>query len=54
MPWKDGSPSQFPDTTIWNLIYEPMDTLYFRTFPRTDDEWKRLRDYGYEIGKLRH
>ena len=38
MPWKDGSPSKFPDTTIWNVIYEPMDSLYFRIFPRSGDE----------------
>ena len=54
MPWKDGSPSKFPDTTIWNVIYEPMDSLYFRIFPRSGDEWEQLRAYGYEIGKLRH
>ena len=53
MPWKDGSPSKFPGTTIWNVLYEPMDTLCFRLFPRSDEEWERLRSYGYEIWKLR-
>jgi hypothetical protein len=54
MPNKDGSPMKYPDTTIWNVIYEPMDRLYFKLFSRSEAEWDRLRDFGYEIGKLRH
>lgn len=53
MPDKDGSPTKFPGTTVWNVIYEPMDTLYFRFFPRSREEKERLRDYGYDIRDLR-
>jgi hypothetical protein len=49
-----GRPMRYPDTTIWNVIYEPMDKLYFRFFPRSEAEWDRLRADGYEIGTLRH
>ncbi len=38
-PWKQA--------TIWNLIYSPMDTLYFYLFPRTRAEEERLRVLGY-------
>jgi hypothetical protein len=54
---KGGSPTKFPETTIWNLIYEPMDKMCFRLFPRSEAEWDRLRAFGYDdyvFGKLRH
>lgn len=38
-PWKA--------TTIWNVIYDPMDRLWFRLFPRTRTEEERLRALGY-------
>jgi hypothetical protein len=54
MPDKRGRPMKFPDTTTWNVIYEPMDKMYFRLFPRSQADWDKLRNYGYEISKLRH
>ena len=53
MPDKDGSPTNNPDTTIWNVLYEPMDNYYFRRFPRSHEEKERLRNYGYDIRDLR-
>jgi hypothetical protein len=50
---KGGIPTKFPATTIWNLIYDPMDNLYFKLFPRSLEEKKRLRDYGYDIRDLK-
>ena len=38
-PWKE--------TTIWNVIYDPMDRLWFRIFPRTRAEEEQLRALGY-------
>jgi len=38
-PWKE--------TTLWNVIYDPMDRLWFRFFPRTRAEEERLRALGY-------
>jgi hypothetical protein len=49
MPDKDGSPTKYPDTTIWNVLYEPVDNYYFRRFPRSHEEMERLRNYGYDI-----
>ena len=54
MPNKDGSPMKYPDTTIWNVIYEPMDKIYFRLFPRSDADLDRLRADGYDVWRLRH
>jgi hypothetical protein len=53
MPDKLGRPMKFPDTTIWNIIYEPMDKAYFRLFSRSEAELDKLRDYGYVIWELR-
>jgi hypothetical protein len=47
MPDHTGRPTKFPGTTVWNLIYEPMDALYFTLFPRSPQEVERLRAYGY-------
>ena len=53
MPDKGGNPTKFPDATMWNVIYEPMDDFYFKHFPRSRQEKERLRDYGYDIRDLR-
>jgi hypothetical protein len=37
----------FPNITIWNLIYRPMDTIYFRFYPRPDAERESLRERGW-------
>jgi hypothetical protein len=37
----------FPNVTIWNLIYRPMDTIYFQFRPRTDAEIELLRRRGW-------
>ena len=50
---KGGEPTKFPATTIWNEIYDPMDNLYFKLFPRSLEEKKRMRDYGYDIRDLK-
>ena len=42
-----GPETQFPEVTIWNIIYKPLDTVYFRVFPRSDAEIERLRELGY-------
>jgi hypothetical protein len=49
MPDKDGRPTKFPDTSIWNLIYGPMDDFHFKYFPRSREEREKLRDYGYDL-----
>ena len=33
--------------TTWNIIYQPMDRLWFRYFPRSQQEYQRLREIGY-------
>lgn len=53
MPDKDGRPTKFPGTTFWNVIYEPMDELYFKLFPRSREELDRLREVGYDVRDLR-
>ncbi len=51
---KDGiTPTRFPGTTMWNVLYEPMDRWYFSKYPRTHEEKERLRNYGYDIRDLR-
>ena len=42
-----GPETQFPEVTIWNVIYRPIDSVYFRVFPRHDAEVERLRELGY-------
>src|SRR6266404_8477210 len=33
-----GPETQFPEVTIWNVMYKPLDMVYFRVFPRRDAE----------------
>jgi hypothetical protein len=33
--------------TTWNIVYQPMDRLWFRYFPRSQQERERLREIGY-------
>ena len=40
-------PTPHPGVTVFNVIYEPMDRLYFRLFPRPQSEVERLREIGY-------
>ena len=42
-----GPETQFPEVTVWNVIYRPLDAMYFRAFPRRDAEVERLRELGY-------
>jgi len=42
-----GPETQFPDVTIWNVVYKPLDMVYFRVFPRRDAEVEHLRELGY-------
>ncbi len=42
-----GPETPFPEVTIWNIIYRPMDKLYFRLFPRSSNEVERLKAIGY-------
>jgi hypothetical protein len=42
-----GPETAFPSVTIWNIIYKPLDTAFFRVFPRRDEEVERLRQLGY-------
>lgn len=42
-----GPETAFPEVTIWNVIYRPMDKLYFHFFPRSSNEVERLRAIGY-------
>lgn len=44
---RDDHPWPFPNVTIWNLIYRPMDRIYFALYPRADEEWERLRAGGW-------
>src|SRR5881275_1454308 len=39
--------TQFPEVTVWNVIYRPLDAAFFRAFPRRDAEVERLRELGY-------
>lgn len=38
-PWRSS--------TTWNILYQPMDRLWFRYFPRSQQEQERLREIGY-------
>ena len=46
---KGQTPYETPwgSVTTWNIIYEPMDRLWFRCFPRSQQERERLREIGY-------
>jgi hypothetical protein len=37
----------YPDVTIFNIMFQPADTFYFKWFPRSDDDIERLRALGY-------
>jgi len=37
----------YPDVSILNVIYEPMDKLYFWVFPRSESELDKLGRLGY-------
>jgi hypothetical protein len=37
----------YPNVTILNVIYRPMDSVYFRFFPRFDSEIDHLQSMGY-------
>ena len=42
-----GPETQFPEVTFWNVIYTPMDRVYFAVFPRRNADVERLRELGY-------
>lgn len=42
-----GPETPFPEVTIWNIIYWPMDMLYFRVTKRSSEEVEKLRTLGY-------
>jgi hypothetical protein len=37
----------FGPVTTWNLIYAPMDRVWFHFFPRSPESVERLREAGY-------
>jgi len=47
--YKAQTPYETPwgSVTTWNIIYQPMDRLWFRYFPRSQPERERLREIGY-------
>jgi hypothetical protein len=47
--YKAQTPYETPwgSVTTWNIIYQPMDQLWFRYFPRSQQERERLREIGY-------
>ena len=47
--YKAETPYETPwgSVTTWNIIYQPMDQLWFRYFPRSQPERERLREIGY-------
>jgi hypothetical protein len=49
MPYSRGWGQRRPyhDVTIFNILYSPADTIYFKWFPRTDEELQRLKALGY-------
>ena len=42
-----GPKTNFPDVTIWNVVYDPVDRIFFHLFPRPMDEVERLKALGY-------
>jgi hypothetical protein len=42
-----GQETPFPEVTIWNIIYRPMDEVYFRLTKRPPEEVEKLRALGY-------
>jgi len=47
--YKAKKPYETPwgSVTTWNILYQPMDRLWFRYFPRSQQERERLREIGY-------
>ena len=43
----EGPRTGCPEATILNIIYRPLDQLYFEHFRRSDAEVERLRALGY-------
>jgi hypothetical protein len=43
----EGPRTGCPEVTILNIIYRPLDQLYFKFFRRSDAEVERLRALGY-------
>ena len=37
----------FPEVTLWNVIYDPFDKVFFHMFPRPTAEVEKLRAMGY-------
>jgi len=42
-----GSATPFPQVTIWNVVYSPLDKAFFHVFPRSMAEREQLRAIGY-------
>ena len=49
MPYSRGWGERRPyhDVTIFNILFSPADKIYFKWFPRTDEELQRLKALGY-------
>jgi len=45
--WAPLHQTPWPAVTIWNVIYRPMDNIYFRIWPRPSDEIEKLKSLGY-------
>jgi hypothetical protein len=43
----EGPRTGCPEVTILNIVYRPLDRLYFKYFQRSDAEVERLRALGY-------
>lgn len=39
--------SPWRDSTIWNILYKPMDLVWFSLFPRSKEELDALHKLGY-------
>lgn len=44
---RKSEPWPFPNVTIWNLIYRPLDKIYFHLHPRTEAEFELLSQRGW-------
>ena len=42
-----GRRRSYPDVTVFNLIFRPADKVYFKRFPRSDEDIQRLKSLGY-------
>jgi hypothetical protein len=47
--YKAETPYQTPwgSVTTWNILYRPMDRLWFHFFPRPQEEIEKLREMGF-------